>query len=46
MLEDSIAGCTVYFDERVIDTFSRQILNPRFAKRHNICRVLIYECSV
>jgi superfamily II DNA or RNA helicase len=36
-------GCTVHFDERVIDIFARQILDPRVATRHNIGRILIYE---
>ena len=36
-------GCTVEFDERVIDVFGAQTLNPRFATRHNIARILIHQ---
>jgi superfamily II DNA or RNA helicase len=35
-------GCTVEFDERVIDVFGNQTLNPAFATRHNITRILIH----
>lgn len=37
------AGCVVEFDERVIDIFGNQTLNPRFATRHNIKRILIHQ---
>lgn len=36
-------GCKVSFDTRVIELFERQILDPRFATRHNIARILIYQ---
>lgn len=36
-------GCTVEFDERVIDVFGNQTMNPAFATRHNISRILIHE---
>jgi superfamily II DNA or RNA helicase len=36
-------GCTVEFDERVIDVFGDQTLNPAFATRHNISRILIHQ---
>jgi superfamily II DNA or RNA helicase len=36
-------GCEVHFDERVIDIFSQQALIPRFATRHNIGRILLYQ---
>lgn len=36
-------GCTVEFDERVIDVFGSQTMNPAFATRHNISRILIHE---
>lgn len=36
-------GCTVEFDERVIDIFGNQTLNPRFATRNNIARILIHQ---
>ncbi|MDD4870401.1 MAG: DEAD/DEAH box helicase family protein [Kiritimatiellae bacterium] len=36
-------GCEVHFDERVIDIFSQQAMNPRFATRHNIGRILLYQ---
>ncbi len=36
-------GCTVTFDERVIDVFGSQTLNPAFATRHNISRILIHQ---
>ncbi|MGD0537021.1 MAG: DEAD/DEAH box helicase family protein [Verrucomicrobiota bacterium] len=37
------AGCAVVFDERVIDIFGYQTLNPAFATRHNISRILIHQ---
>lgn len=36
-------GCEVHFDERVIDVFAQQTLNPRYATRHNIGRILLYQ---
>ena len=36
-------GCKVEFDERVIDVFAQQSLNPAHITRHNIARVLIYQ---
>ncbi|MBM3162399.1 MAG: DEAD/DEAH box helicase [Chlorobi bacterium] len=36
-------GCEVEFDERVIDIFGNQTLNPQFATRHNIARILIHQ---
>jgi superfamily II DNA or RNA helicase len=36
-------GCTVNFDERVIDLFAQQIADPRFITRHTIARILIYQ---
>jgi len=36
-------GCTVEFDEKVIDVFGAQTLNPRFATRYNIARILIHQ---
>lgn len=36
-------GCEVHFDEQVIDVFSRQTFNPRYATRHNIGRILLYQ---
>jgi len=36
-------GCTVTFDDRVIDLFTRELLDPAHANRHNIGRILIYE---
>jgi superfamily II DNA or RNA helicase len=35
-------GCSVEFDDRVIDIFGNQTLNPAFITRHNIRRILIY----
>jgi superfamily II DNA or RNA helicase len=37
------AGCVVEFDERVIDVFGRQTLNPAYATRHNIGRILLHQ---
>jgi len=37
------AGCLVEFDERVIDVFGQQTLNPAYATRHNIGRILLYQ---
>jgi superfamily II DNA or RNA helicase len=35
-------GCKVEFDDRVIDVFANQVLDPRRATRHNIAQILIY----
>lgn len=35
-------GCEVHFDDRVIDTFAYQSLDPARATRHNIGRILIH----
>jgi superfamily II DNA or RNA helicase len=35
-------GCHVEFDNRVIDIFANQILDPRKASRHNIAQILIF----
>jgi len=37
------SGCVVEFDERVIDVFGRQTLDPKYATRHNIGRILLYQ---
>jgi hypothetical protein len=36
-------GFTVTFDDQVIDLFTRELLDPAHATRHNIARILIYE---
>ncbi len=36
-------GCQVHFDDRVIDIFAQQTLDPKNATRHNIGRILLYE---
>lgn len=36
-------GCKVSFETRVIELFVQQILDPRFATRHNIARILIHQ---
>ncbi|MBI4167660.1 MAG: DEAD/DEAH box helicase [Candidatus Aenigmarchaeota archaeon] len=36
-------GCEVHFDDRVIDIFARQMLDPRYATRHNIGQILLYQ---
>ena len=36
-------GCIVEFDERIIDVFGNQTLNPAYATRHNIGRILIHR---
>jgi superfamily II DNA or RNA helicase len=36
------AGCTVEFDDRVIDIFGNQTLSPSFITSHNIRRILVY----
>jgi len=35
-------GCRVEFDDRVIDIFANQVLDPKRATRHNIAQILIY----
>ena len=35
-------GCKVEFDDRVIDIFANQVLDPKRATRHNIAQILIY----
>ena len=37
------SGCEVHFDDRVIDIFTKQSLDPAHATRHNIGRILIYQ---
>ncbi len=36
-------GCEVNFDDRVIEVFASQTLDPAFATRHNIRRILLYQ---
>lgn len=36
-------GCKVHFDERVIDVFAQQSLDPRCATRHTIGRILLWQ---
>jgi superfamily II DNA or RNA helicase len=36
-------GCQVNFDDRVIDIFAQQTLNPQHATRQNIGRILLYQ---
>lgn len=36
-------GCQVNFDARVIEIFERQVLDPRYATRHNIARILLFQ---
>jgi hypothetical protein len=36
-------GCRVEFDEKVISIFGDQTLNPAFATRFNIARILVYQ---
>jgi superfamily II DNA or RNA helicase len=36
-------GCSVTFDEKVIDIFMRQIVDHRVPTRHNLSRILIYH---
>ena len=38
-------GCHVEFDDRVIDIFANQVLDPRHATRQNIAQILIYLYS-
>lgn len=37
------AGCKVEFDERVLTVFGNQTLDPKFATRHNIGKILIHQ---
>lgn len=36
-------GCQVNFDARVIDIFAGQVFDPRYATRHNIARILMFQ---
>lgn len=36
-------GCRVEFDDRVVDLFASQTLDPRHANRHNIAPILVNE---
>ena len=36
-------GCKVDFDDRVIEVFANQILDPRRANRNNIAQILIFQ---
>ncbi|NBV24716.1 MAG: DEAD/DEAH box helicase [Proteobacteria bacterium] len=36
-------GCVVEFEDRVIDVFGSQTMDPRFATRQNIARILIHQ---
>ena len=36
-------NCKVQFDQKIIDIFSSQALDPRNATRHSIGRILLYE---
>lgn len=36
-------GCEVHFDDRVIDLFARQTLDPRHPTRHNIGKILVLQ---
>ena len=36
-------GCEVIFDDRVIEVFASQTLDPAHATRHNIRRILLYQ---
>lgn len=36
-------GCEVHLDDKVIDIFAQQTLDPRHASRHNIARILFYQ---
>lgn len=40
---DLPVGCRVEFEDRVIDVFARQVLDPRTATRHNIGKILLYQ---
>ena len=36
-------GCEVHFEDKVIDIFTQQTLSPRYATRHTIGRILLYQ---
>jgi superfamily II DNA or RNA helicase len=36
-------NCEVHFDEKVVKVFADQALDPRYATRHNIGRILLYQ---
>lgn len=36
-------NCEVHFDERVVKVFADQAFDPRYATRHNIGRILVYQ---
>src|SRR5437588_4884714 len=36
-------NCEVHFDEKVVKVFADQAFDPRYATRHNIGRILLYE---
>jgi len=36
-------NCEVHFDEKVIKVFADQAFDPRYATRHNIGRILMYQ---
>ncbi len=36
-------NCEVHFEEKVIKVFADQALDPRYATRHNIGRIMLYE---
>jgi superfamily II DNA or RNA helicase len=36
-------ACEVHFDEKVVKVFADQAFDPRYATRHNIGRILLYE---
>ena len=36
-------NCKVHFDEKVVKVFADQAFDPRYATRHNIGRILIYQ---
>jgi superfamily II DNA or RNA helicase len=36
-------NCEVHFDEKVVKVFADQAFDPKYATRHNIGRILIYE---
>ena len=38
-------NCEVHFDEKVVKVFADQALDPRYATRHNIGKILLYECD-
>jgi superfamily II DNA or RNA helicase len=38
-------GCQVHFEDRVVDLFTQQLLDPRNATRQNIGRILLYQLA-